>query len=73
MDTKTSFETGTCSEHGFTKKQIGGPGNQDGVDVTNLYDDVKDGVLLNKVLDHIKPGSVNWKMICLTKITALDS
>jgi hypothetical protein len=32
------------------------------VDVTNLYDDVKSGILLCQVADKIQPGSVNWKM-----------
>lgn len=31
--------------------------------VTNLFDDVRDGCLFNKVVDKIQPGSVNWKMI----------
>jgi len=34
----------------------------EGVDVTDLYDDVKTGILLCKVADKIVPGSVNWKM-----------
>jgi len=47
--------------------------NIDGIEVNDLYDDVKEGVLLNKVLDHIQPGSVNWKMICKTKISQFDA
>ena len=35
----------------------------EGVDVTDLYDDVKTGVLLCKVCDKIQPGSINWKMV----------
>ena len=35
----------------------------DGVDVTDLYDDVKSGILLCKVCDKIQPGSINWKMV----------
>ncbi len=34
----------------------------EGVDVTDLYDDVKTGILLCQVADKIHPGSVNWKM-----------
>eukprot|EP01016_Furgasonia_blochmanni_P032463 TRINITY_DN3348_c0_g1_i11.p2 TRINITY_DN3348_c0_g1~~TRINITY_DN3348_c0_g1_i11.p2 ORF type:complete len:424 (+),score=160.69 TRINITY_DN3348_c0_g1_i11:548-1819(+) len=29
--------------------------------VNNLYEDIKDGVVLLKVLDRVKPGSVEWK------------
>jgi len=35
----------------------------EGVDVTDLYDDVKSGILLCKVADKLKPGCVNWKMV----------
>jgi len=35
----------------------------EGVDVTDLYDDVKTGILLCKVADKIQPGSINWKMV----------
>lgn len=34
----------------------------DGVDVTDLYEDVRTGILLCKVADKIQPGSVNWKL-----------
>ena len=35
-----------------------------GVVITDdFYADVHDGVLLNQVLDAIRPGSVNWKQI----------
>lgn len=37
--------------------------NIDGVDVSDLYDDVKSGWLLCKVADKIEPGSVDWKMV----------
>ena len=33
----------------------------EGVDVMNLYEDVKSGILLCKVADKIQPGCVNWK------------
>ena len=35
----------------------------DGVFVTDLVEECKDGVLLNQVIDKIKPGSVDWKMV----------
>lgn len=35
----------------------------EGVDVTNLYDDVKTGILLCKVADKIQPGCINWKAV----------
>lgn len=35
----------------------------DGVFVTDLVQECKDGVLLNQVIDKIKPGSVDWKMV----------
>jgi plastin-1 len=31
--------------------------------VNNLYEDVKDGTILLKVLDKIQPGCVNWKKV----------
>lgn len=31
--------------------------------VTNLYEEARDGLLLTKVIDKIKPGSVDWKKI----------
>jgi plastin-1 len=31
--------------------------------VNNLYEDSKSGVLLLKVIDKVKPGSVNWKNV----------
>lgn len=33
----------------------------DGVYCNNLYDGVKDGIVLLKILDKIEPGSVEWK------------
>jgi len=33
----------------------------EGVDCTNLYEDVRSGILLCKVADKIHPGSINWK------------
>lgn len=35
----------------------------EGVFVSNLVDECKDGVLLCKVIDKIAPGSVNWKTV----------
>lgn len=37
--------------------------NLEDVYVTNLYDDCNDGVLLCKVCEKIKPGSVDWKKV----------
>lgn len=35
----------------------------DGVFVTNLVDECRDGVILCKVIDKIAPGSINWKTV----------
>lgn len=35
----------------------------DDVYINNLYEDVRSGVLLLKVIDKIKPGVVNWKKV----------
>lgn len=35
----------------------------DGVHVNNLYEDCRSGILLLKVIDRIKPGTVNWKKV----------
>lgn len=40
--------------------------NSLGVEVTNLFEDVRDGVVLLKVFDVIKPGLVSWKGITTT-------
>lgn len=37
----------------------------DDLHVNNLYEDVRSGVLLLKVIDKIKPGTVNWKKVDL--------
>ncbi len=37
--------------------------NIDGIRVENFYDDLKDGVVLLKVLDRIEPGIVKWKKV----------
>jgi len=37
--------------------------NIEGVNVQSFYDDLKDGVILLKVLDKIEPGIVNWKKV----------
>lgn len=34
--------------------------------VNNLYEDVKDGTVLLKVLERIQPGCVNWKKVEIT-------
>ena len=31
--------------------------------VRDLFNDLKDGIILLKVLDRIEPGCVNWKMV----------
>lgn len=31
--------------------------------ITNLYEEVKDGLVLLKVMDKIKPGCVDWKKV----------
>jgi plastin-1 len=31
--------------------------------INNLYEDVKSGILLLKVIDKVKPGSVDWKKV----------
>ena len=35
----------------------------EGVFVSNLVEECKDGALLCKVIDQIKPGSVDWKLV----------
>ncbi|MCQ2820596.1 MAG: hypothetical protein MJ252_25300 [archaeon] len=37
-------------------------GVKDG-DIQNLYEESKDGVLLCKVLDKVRPGCINWKNV----------
>lgn len=37
--------------------------NIDGVYVNNLYEEIKDGIVLLKVLDRIQPAVVNWKKV----------
>lgn len=37
----------------------------DGLYVNHLYDGLMDGLALLKVMDHIEPGSVNWKKVCM--------
>mmetsp|Transcript_6685 Transcript_6685/g.6548 ORF Transcript_6685/g.6548 Transcript_6685/m.6548 type:complete len:612 (-) Transcript_6685:35-1870(-) len=37
--------------------------NIEGLYVNNLYEDVKDGLVLIKVIDKIEPGLVNWKKV----------
>jgi len=35
----------------------------DGVNVNDLYEEVKDGILLCKVVDKLQDGSINWKSV----------
>jgi len=37
--------------------------NGDSVHVNNLYEESKDGILLLRTLEKIKPGVVNWKIV----------
>ena len=34
-----------------------------GTYVSNLFDDVRDGLLLLRVMDHVKPGVVCWTKV----------
>lgn len=41
--------------------------------INDLYDDLTDGVVLLKVCDKIKPGTVDWKKVCTkSKMTSFD-
>lgn len=35
----------------------------DNLYINNLYEDVKDGLALLKILDKVKPGCVEWKKV----------
>ena len=35
----------------------------DDVNVNNLYEEAKDGMLLLKVMDRVQPGVVDWKTV----------
>ena len=35
----------------------------DDVYIADLYDDVTDGLVLLKIIDKLKPGTVNWKKV----------
>lgn len=37
--------------------------NIDDISVNNLYEEAKDGILLLKVIDKLKPGLVDWKKV----------
>ena len=37
--------------------------NIEDINVRNLYDEASDGLLLLKVIDKIKPGTVEWKRV----------
>jgi plastin-1 len=54
-------EEGNREERAF-RHWINALGLED-VHVTNLYENCRSGVLLLKVIDKIKPGSVNWKVV----------
>lgn len=34
-----------------------------GVSVNNIFEDIKDGIVLLKVLDRVQPGCVEWKKV----------
>ena len=46
--------------------------NLDGFYVSDLIEDVKDGILLCKVADNIKPGCINWKKVRFTPKNTYD-
>lgn len=35
----------------------------DGLYINNLYEQVKDGLALLKIMDKVKPGSVDWAKV----------
>ena len=35
----------------------------EGIHINNLYEECRDGLLLLKIIDKIKPGTVNWKIV----------
>lgn len=37
--------------------------NIDGLFINNLYEDVKDGLALLKVIERVEPGRINWKRV----------
>lgn len=37
--------------------------NIPGIHVNNLFEDIKDGIVLLKVLDRVEPGCVDWKKV----------
>jgi hypothetical protein len=37
--------------------------NIDGVYINNLYEEIKDGIVLLKILERIQPNVVNWKKV----------
>ncbi len=34
-----------------------------GVYINNIYEDIKDGIVLLKVLERVQPGCVDWKKV----------
>lgn len=55
---------GTREERAF-RAWINSMGLTDVPHVNNLYEDVRSGVLLLKVIEKVKPGVVNWKKVDL--------
>lgn len=53
---------GTREERAF-RMWMNSLGLDDDLYVNNLYEDCRSGVLLLKVIDKVKPGSVNWKKV----------
>ena len=37
--------------------------NIEGLFINNLYEDVKDGLTILKVIDKVEPGTINWKRV----------
>ena len=52
---------GTKEERSY-RQWVNSLGIED-VNITNLYEECRDGMLLLRVIDKIEPGSVNWKMV----------
>lgn len=37
--------------------------NIKGVHIDDLFEEFRDGIILCKIVDKIKPGSINWKLV----------